>query len=1433
MTITLVGNFGGGVNSGNLTLSLPGGISFGDAVGAVGICSSAQTLAAPAGWTVRSGFPMDAGNARFYAWTKDDVTSDDSGASQVWVPSGANKVTVAGFALHSGNGFPADWTDDLTFQAHTTSGTSYDAPSSTSTVDGAYGVAAFGCRGTDPSSWTPASGLTERIDSQRSANGATSLHLCDSNGSIGAASTVWGPYTEANISTAAGGGLTWLVAENAEGEGPGGGGGGGGGGSLFPKVGLWINHDSGGSRATQMDLADEVYGPFQGHYAEYYGSGVHAVGSDVVADVAAGRLVHIYWKPWDTSWADTAGGGYNTEIDEMAADIDALAPSQVWLTLHHEPEDDYDSHGPEGTGWTAANYRGMWSQVRSRFDAAGVTNVTWVMVYQNSHSPQAQHMTTLWGNDGTMDDLVDIVSQQDYIVKGTDPSRIATKWLEDLQYLVDHEDTGRHWGYLNKPQAFTEWGADLGGNATDRGTASHRALTIDAVRGILSDLAARSVEEIRYFDAGSNDIVFPPSVDGIAFQALKVASEQGQAAGPAFVVGSCNARDGLTATSNTITFDMQDAGISGWQPGDVAVVWAILNSNPTMSTEPAGWVLQEGPISNSTTLRAWRYSKTLAAGEPDPSWVVSQSVRGSGLMVVCRGVETSDPFESTSGLTATSSSTSHAAPAITTAEDDCLLLTTWLFRWADASGNGGVNYGTPPGSHASVETVSPNSGANPGAGGLVATLSSPLVAAGSHGPYTATVPVTSTGLCGQVSLRPAAAPSAPVVSGHADGVWGFSGTAAGLGGVQTVPGDVIPSVRVLIAFASDPYSTSPVYTDVTDYVAEPVAINFGAKDEFSDVEPATCSFRLKNPDGRFTMGRTDGPYGAGVLPGKRVLVVLDYGGGDIYSDSYGAGFGEAGGAFTRFDGHMNGFPTSWDESLDVPIADVSATDRMKRLGDVGELRSMLEEQTLLYSPDVYYPLSEQAGAQSVGSIADTTQPAAALQVWGSGGGLLGFGEGTGPGTDGLSAITCTPNGIIGAQYLVATRARIGSTSGCWLSCFFATTETPSPNETIMCALATQGGEQLSLGIWVTGGVQAFFMRAGQGVFGNATSKLFNDGQTHHALVTFAYSGGTATAKLYVDGLLRHTGTYTSDPLPIFTRVDIGAGHLGIASPFQGTISHVAAGSGVLTDAQVAAIYGAGLTGLLAERTDDRMHRVADWAGLPSSERSFEIGTKRMGAQRTDGKSPLDAFRDVERVEQGRVFFYGGLFRFQNRERRYNRPADVTLDVANFEVQIPATYPGDDFGMVNDMEVSRPDGASQRITDGASKLAFGRYADSLEVPAESDNDAQAVGNWRVGTYGTPLVRFPVLTVSMAKLHTISPTKVVQLLQATIGSVIRIENLPDQAPVTDDEQVIEGWTETLGVGIWQMVFNCSPHSVNSVWQLGVAGRSELGDTTRLAL
>src|SRR6266498_2746218 len=142
------------------------------------------------------------------------------------------------------------------------------------------------------------------------------------------------------------------------------------------------------------------------------------------------------------------------------------------------------------------------------------------------------------------------------------------------------------------------------------------------------------------------------------------------------------------------------------------------------------------------------------------------------------------------------------------------------------------------------------------------------------------------------------------------------------------------AVKIEVAFATQPMAASPTWTDISTFgsAVNPIGISRGRPDEFSEVSPSTLAVLLNNADGRFTQGRVASPYYPNVRNGRRSRVSM------IYSST----------TYVRFDGHVNEWPTTWEEGAAGALSwvQITATDRLKRLGQVGELRSMVEEEIL-------------------------------------------------------------------------------------------------------------------------------------------------------------------------------------------------------------------------------------------------------------------------------------------------------------------------------------------------------------------------------------------------------------------------------------------------------------------------------------------------------
>jgi hypothetical protein len=630
-----------------------------------------------------------------------------------------------------------------------------------------------------------------------------------------------------------------------------------------------------------------------------------------------------------------------------------------------------------------------------------------------------------------------------------------------------------------------------------------------------------------------------------------------------------------------------------------------------------------------------------------------------------------------------------------------------------------------------------------------------------------------------------------------------------------------------VAFATQPLSTSPVFTNITPWLTpEPVVVTHGRPDEFSDVAPSTLAFTLDNSDGRFTRGLATGPYAPNVKNGRRVR----------YSRV------RSGVTYRRFDGHIDKWPLTWSAgSTSYAEARVTATDRLGfLLGRRGELRSMLEEEILRDAPVAYYPLGEPQGATSAASVTASVQSPLLVRQQGAGG-VLEFGQGTGPGTDELSAPVWTPATTTTGPYLEAALSDpVPSGSGRWLEVWFATSNTAIVSR-VMAVLSDGAGDSMMLNLNEFGEVEGAGSRAGgTETFAVAWVTDANDMHIHQAVLTESISGSTVTVRLYGDGVERASTTFSSTALPAGRYVSAGwwksnpSGY-GI---WNGTLAHVAAGSGALSAARVLAHYNAGANGLAGERTDQRIGRIADWVGIPAADRNLDTGDSTVGRQATSGKQPREAFREVETTEDAPLFVAmpDGKLTFHKRSRRYNVTPAVTLNASQKHLAEPPEWPGDDFGLTNDMTVERAGGAPARATDQASVDEHGLARDTKTIVSDTDAAAWGLASWRVAVYGTPKDRLPQVTVDLATLELLAPTLVPALLAAEISTKLRVAGLPAQAPAPQVDVFVEGWTETVttpaagGLGTWKLAFNTSP-DLPPVWDLGVDGFSELGSTTYL--
>lgn len=605
--------------------------------------------------------------------------------------------------------------------------------------------------------------------------------------------------------------------------------------------------------------------------------------------------------------------------------------------------------------------------------------------------------------------------------------------------------------------------------------------------------------------------------------------------------------------------------------------------------------------------------------------------------------------------------------------------------------------------------------------------------------------------------------------------------------------------------------TGGVWTDISAYVriAEGIQIRRGRGDEQGEIQPGTMTLTLIN-DGRFTPGRAASPYYPNVRKGRRIRASV------VVSAV----------TYRRFDGYVNEWPVAWEGGTALSLVSITCTDLFKRLGALAPMRSLLEEEMLYLAPDAYYPLGEPSGATSAGDISGRGQRSMAVFQVAGAGGTVDFGGGDGPGTDDLPAPDFAPFSSTQGKGL---RANLNDVSGgaviaCWL-----TTATAGRDFLALTTRVTGlGGAAAVAGIDNGDGTLRVTAANGDsylvGGFSSLISTNLADGKSHFVAL-YVRADGFVNAR--VDTIqpapaLGYGSTLRTD---VYDRLQAGGWRdsvSGFANLYDGVVSHVWFRRGAMPSWGDVWSAGNGLT----ESTIDRFARLCRLLGITGT--VLGSSTTQIDPQAAGGKAPVEALRDVAAVEGGLVYASRSAAEvvLECRAWRYNKASALTLTVNDIGGDL--VWSDDDQPLLNDCTNKRDSGADQRVTDAASIAAYGIYDGGDTQPWASDYDALAAAQWAVYKGADPPPRITQVTVMANALaaHT-------SVLGLDLSDVITLSGMPATAPVSSVALHVEGYDESISHNLHTITLNTSPAAPGLVWQIGTAGRSELGTTTRIAL
>jgi hypothetical protein len=259
------------------------------------------------------------------------------------------------------------------------------------------------------------------------------------------------------------------------------------------------------------------------------------------------------------------------------------------------------------------------------------------------------------------------------------------------------------------------------------------------------------------------------------------------------------------------------------------------------------------------------------------------------------------------------------------------------------------------------------------------------------------------------------------------------------------------------------------------------------------------------------------------------------------------------------------------------------------------------------------------------------------------------------------------------------------------------------------------------------------------------------------------------------------------------------------------------------------------TGYSAELSGTRIGHVLDSLGFPAALRDIDAGQSTMQATGAlVDANAMDHLHQVQESERGQFFIAGdGKATFHDRHARFNSPFTTSQaifdeDAGENSFQIIELSLDDEF-IYNTVTRGRTGGTPQTATDSTSQTAYGKSSlpAKTDLLMATDADALSQAQYLISQYKDAVLRSKKMVIYPQR----DPVNLwPKVLGCGIGT--RITLRLNQASL-DKDYHIESYThdEDARDGHWVTTWQLSDADAQSYWTLGVAGLSELGETTKL--
>lgn len=613
------------------------------------------------------------------------------------------------------------------------------------------------------------------------------------------------------------------------------------------------------------------------------------------------------------------------------------------------------------------------------------------------------------------------------------------------------------------------------------------------------------------------------------------------------------------------------------------------------------------------------------------------------------------------------------------------------------------------------------------------------------------------------------------------------------------------------------YLGSLGWTDISAFVlyrdsSQLVSITRGRPNETSQIQPQTATFQVNNRDGRFSPRNPNGAWYGLIGRNTPVRISRMQNGIRRY----------------RFCGEVISWPTTWDTSGNDVWVDVPCAGQLRRLQQGTQtlgsamFRAYALGESSTLNPVAYWPCEDGSTATV---LASGLQGAPAMTFNGS------------PNLASNSQFLCSlPIPVLnGSTWYGAVPAYTGGTSNTLRFLMAVPSSTTTANGAVIAQLHTLGTVKRADLRWDSGGALQLvgFDASGSTLFDTGAVIFSVDGALLRVSVELNTNGSSvdySIGTLAVGGssALVQGGTLSSASVGISTLVvinpsaaitDIAIGHISVQST-----------SSSLFD------LGSQLEAWNTEGAGNRYGRVMQEQGVNVGNffppNSLGGSAVAMGYQLSDTLANLiqqiaDSDGDLifEGTDQASVVRRSRISLYNQRTSYNNSRPGLTLDYAQQQLGAPLNPLDDDAYTRNDITAQRISGSftQQTLTTGPLSTQMppngvGDYATTYSLSLGSDGQLPDAAGWRLhlGTVDEP--RYPQISLNLRNTRFLNNVGLLNAaLTLEIGDVVEIDNPPAQLPPDAIRQIVQGYSETMGVYEHAMVLNCSPEAPYRVCML----------------